>query len=103
MTIQEAIKSGKWFHRIGRRGVEFKAKGGDLLRKPEGGPIFSDGMNVLNMKDLLADDWEVEREPREWIAYVSASDEIVAVREKSGHFKLLNIDVNEVRVREVLD
>jgi hypothetical protein len=50
VTIQEAIRSGK----------AFKRKGWDLWITPK---YAKDNSYLAN--DILADDWEIEREPRE--------------------------------------
>lgn len=48
MTIQEAIRSGKRY----RRGIDGMWTDANKVR-------------LLTLGDILADDWEIEREPRE--------------------------------------
>lgn len=62
MTIQDAIKSQMEFWRP-RKGCKFQKHKNTLWRKPnEGNRSFEDGINVLSLEDILADDWEIEEE-----------------------------------------
>lgn len=69
MTIQNAIKSGKYFHRPIHDDDVFNVRNGRLwtgILLYDGEPpyyYFSDpeysGFESLNAEDILADDWEI--------------------------------------------
>lgn len=69
MTIQEAIKSGKWFRRPRHRYDMYKVIDNRLwcawLDYSEEPPLYQlsdpeySGFESLNAEDILADDWEV--------------------------------------------
>ena len=69
MTIQEAIKSGRYFHRPRHNDDIFYVKYNELFYGfkdySEEPPtyIFQEpeysGFEIINAKDILADDWEI--------------------------------------------
>lgn len=69
MIIQEAIKSGKYFHRPTHNDNIFDVKKGRLWRGfldySEETPYYIfyhpeySGFEALNTEDILADDWEI--------------------------------------------
>lgn len=69
MTVQEAIKSGKYFHRPRHDDDVFDVRNGRLwtgiLLYDEEPPYYSfsnpeySGFESLNAEDILADDWEI--------------------------------------------
>lgn len=85
MTIQEAIKTGKPFRRTGNEYWHHSA------------PLAS-----FVEVDIIAEDWEVKREPREFTVYKQGDNwmvtDMVGAIEYRGERP-----TNFIRVREVLD
>lgn len=100
MTIQEAIRSGKPFRRKNWH-AWFILKndafvGADELPYP---------LKTLPLiQDILADDWEVKREPREWlIVGIHTTDEWRELPILEGPEINPERDRKKIRVREVIE
>jgi hypothetical protein len=99
MTIQEAIRSGKRFRRP-KTGwwCESLSEGAfcALMLTTQHGPLS------LKVSDILADDWEIEREPREWTVHLHLSYignntlYVCSLKQCANHL------FETIRVREVL-
>jgi hypothetical protein len=96
MTIQEAIKSGKPFRRKGWPTFwEY-----DLSRDWITYEKTSD-QPPIRLRDILADDWEVKHEPREWliVGVMTALDGRTSLVVDGPD---LSNESRKIRVREVL-
>lgn len=90
MKIQEAIKSGKKYR---RKGCEFWLTPGDT-------PI------CISEKEILAEDWEIEREPREIWGFRFSDGMLASVFQGNREELLMyypNGNGKPVKFREVIE
>lgn len=107
MNIIEAAKSGKPF----RRRCWHESTGSIELM---GHPRFSLPSDKIpstiaarfanfTMDDIVADDWEVKREPREWEMYLNEANGTIFMRARYWELQSVENPVKRIKVREVLE
>ena len=85
MRLDEAIRSGKRFGHLGSGWHEPPVRDGDK--------------RYWTAADVLATDWEVEREPRWWIVHVDS----MGLRLCNGNPDCESCYTAPIRVREVIE
>lgn len=86
MTLKEAIESGKPFRRLENAALK------------SGGWIYPEQQTHFSKYEIVATDWEVKREPREWLIPI---DRKTGAPVANGSFVPSGY-YDTVRVREVL-
>lgn len=92
MTIQEAIRSGKPFRRIGHNGKFEWITSIDIHMK----------LGQLEVKDLLAEDWEIKKDPLEFLIGIGRDGKL-SVHPYSAFITTDNPLQRIIRVREVVE
>lgn len=115
MTIQEAIKSGK---RCRRKSDSFGPNFGKLRQDNSNDRIVFEytssallgslGIMPITIEDILADDWEIEREPRDvWLVEHQSGEFYSAVFKSELTAKAStaasNAFANVIKFREVIE